>query len=60
MTQRMPRNQLLHERRHKRKAGPHGRARKPDPDPDIEAQILLTEEIVDELIEEERLEKERG
>lgn len=26
MTQRMPRNQALHERRHHRKAGPHGPA----------------------------------
>lgn len=29
MTQKLPRNQALHERRHKRKAGPHGPAKRP-------------------------------
>lgn len=29
MTQKMPRNELLHERRHHRKAGPHGDAGRP-------------------------------
>lgn len=30
MTQRMPRNEPLHERRHKRKAGAHGPAKRPE------------------------------
>jgi hypothetical protein len=30
VTQKMPRNELLHERRHKRKAGAHGGAKRPD------------------------------
>ena len=30
MTQKMPRNELLHERRHKRKAGAHGGAKAPE------------------------------
>jgi hypothetical protein len=29
MTQKMPRNELLHERRHKRKAGAHGGSKRP-------------------------------